>query len=106
MSLSAYKGILDRCYSPRSPSFRWYGEKGIRCLFTFEEFQTIYYRTDYCELCGVLLNDQSPLAANGRTIDRIDSNDNYEFRNVRIICRSCNSQLATSANVFRLIKPL
>jgi hypothetical protein len=86
----AYLNIKQRCGNPRHSSFHQYGGRGIQLSLSFEEFQKIYFKTDVCENCGIQLDDKNRAGKQGRTLDRIDSNDHYRKGNLRILCRSCN----------------
>ncbi len=90
----AYRHLVDRCCDPKHIKYRYYGARGVRCLLSWEDFKILYFRTNHCELCNTILNDDNRSLKNGRTIDRIDRTGNYIESNCRIICRSCNSRLA------------
>ena len=75
-----FAGMVSRCTYPKHPSFKYYGGRGIQCLFlSAEEF------IDY--VINVLQVDPR-----GLTIDRIDNNSNYERGNIRFVTRSKNQQ--------------
>jgi hypothetical protein len=94
----AFRAIKQRCEDRQCSSFKYYGGKGVKCLFNFQEFKNIYLRTDRCELCDCLLNDENRNDSNGRCIDRIDNDGNYQECNIQIICRSCN--IKKDKNIF------
>lgn len=72
------KFAKSRCNNISSPSFKWYGFKGIKCLLTREDLKFIWNRDKAFEL-------KNP------SLDRIDSNGNYEFSNCRFIDKYENS---------------
>lgn len=64
----AYSHILDRCNNPKGKTYKYYGGRGIKCLFnSFSEF---------LENIG-----QAPTPKH--TVERIDNNGHYEIGNVR-----------------------
>lgn len=87
----AWRSLKDRCRNPKNPQYDNYGARGIKLMLTKEQFMQIYFRTERCEKCGIKLNDENRKKGNGRTLDRIDPAGNYEERNLRVVCRSCNS---------------
>lgn len=101
--VTTYRFILERCNNPKNPSYCRYGAKGVKCLLTLEEFRNIYFGTDYCDICEQRLSDEhNRRGKSARTIDRIDSTGNYEIKNVRVVCKSCNSHRgALSTNRIR-----
>lgn len=100
---TAYRGILNRCGNSKDPGYCRYGAKGVKCLLTFEEFQSIYFGTDHCDLCDRRLTDgDRRFGKSARTIDRIDPKSDYKIGNLRVVCRSCNARGgALSANKIR-----
>lgn len=61
----------SRCNNPKNPSYARYGERGIRvCERWLESFENFY-------------EDVGPKPSDIHSIDRIDSNGNYEPGNVR-----------------------
>jgi hypothetical protein len=88
-----------RCNNPASTSYKWYGAKGIKNLLTKEEFLSIYWNSNKCAICSCDFNDDNRTCGQGRTIDRINSNEHYHVNNVRIVCRSCNSRLSQTKKI-------
>lgn len=91
---AAYDALVQRCTNPKSNRFSTYGGRGVRNKLTREQFLSIYFGTDVCATCNVVLNDEDRRRSDGRTIDRIDSAGHYGVDNVRIVCRSCNSKMS------------
>lgn len=88
---AVFRTIRQRCESKTHRSYKDYGARGIKCLIDYETFAAIYFRTDECENCGCRLNDKNRNKTNGRTIDRINVNRNYESKNLRVTCKRCNN---------------
>ena len=87
-----WKHLKLRCEDPENKAYKNYGGKGVECKFeSFEDFQSVYFRTNECENCAVPLNDENRRARDGRNINRIDSNGHYEVDNVDIVCKACNN---------------
>lgn len=87
----AYRAIKRRCEDSKTASYKWYGAKGIKCLFSFEQFRSVYFGEDCCSICLVKLDDKDRRTKHGRTIDRIDPSGHYEIDNCRVVCMSCNT---------------
>jgi len=71
----------QRCYNKKDCKYKYYGGRGIKVLLSNEEVEFIWNRDK-----AHLLKDP--------TIDRIDSNGNYEISNCRFIERSENTRIA------------
>jgi hypothetical protein len=67
-----FHGAKTRCSCKTDRAYKWYGGKGVRCLFTVEEVKTLWFRDGADKM-------QRP------SIDRIDSDGHYEFSNCRFI---------------------
>lgn len=83
-----FRGITRRCYDPHDRAYCWYGAKGIRICDEWidnpKEFETWALRNGYTD---------------EMTIDRIDSNKNYEPTNCRWIDLISNSKYKTSTKL-------
>lgn len=66
------KMIKHRCNYVKASGYKYYGGKGIKCLITIEDLKYLWRRDG-----GYNLQEPS--------IDRIDSNKNYELSNCRFI---------------------
>jgi len=76
-----FNSIKQRCNNPKCPSYKNYGERGIRCLFeSVDEF------IDY--VLDVLKTDPCNLA-----IHRIDNNSHYMPDNIEFLTMSEHSRL-------------
>lgn len=70
-----YRTMRDRCKNPNNKTYKWYGGRGIKCLWkTFEEFRDDMY------LSYSIHKEKYP---KNTTIDRINNNGNYCKRNCR-----------------------
>lgn len=64
----AYSHILDRCNNSRGKTFKYYGGRGIKCLFnSFQEF----------------LSHIGPAPNPKYTVERIDNNGHYKKGNIK-----------------------
>lgn len=68
---ATWRGMLARCYQNSSPSWKYYGERGIRVCERWRRFETF-------------LADMGPRPSLSHSIDRYpDKNGNYEPGNCR-----------------------
>src|SRR5215472_10835506 len=65
--------MRDRCNNPRSHNYRWYGARGIKVCEEWSDYPT------FRAYVTALPHYGEP----GRTLDRIDSDDDYRPGNVR-----------------------
>lgn len=77
------RGMRQRCYNPKDAHYRWYGAKGITIC---EEWRT-GEKGEEAFVEWAVQNGYMPTL----TIDRIDSNGNYEPSNCRWVSKSENS---------------
>lgn len=66
------KNIQIRCNNPNHQSYKYYGEKGIKCLITEDEIKFLWFRDR-------AYNMKKP------SIDRKNSNKNYTLNNCQFI---------------------
>jgi hypothetical protein len=81
----AWEHMLERCENPRCKSYRLYGAKGVTVCERWHSYD------NFCQ-------DMGPRPP-GHSIDRIDSNGNYEPSNCRWATIQQQNQ-NTSKNVF------
>jgi len=76
-----FHNIKKRCINPKDKSYNRYGGRGIKCLFTSNEF------VDY------VINDMQ-VDPRGLEIDRINNNGHYEPENIRFVThkKNCNNK--------------
>lgn len=67
-----YKSAKQRCDNARHKGYKYYGERGIKCLMTIEEFKYLWIRDKAWKL-------KKP------SIDRRDNTKHYEIPNCRFI---------------------
>ncbi len=81
-----WKNIKSRCFNPNNPDYPGYGERGItlypQWVSDFEAFR-IYITELYPNI--------EELLRNRKTIDRLDTNKNYEPGNIRIVTNTVNA---------------
>lgn len=76
-----YRGILNRCYVPTEPAYKYYGARGVKVCeewrHNFDEFYKWAISNGYTD---------------NLTIDRIDTDGNYEPSNCRWITQAEQSR--------------
>ena len=84
-----WSSMRDRCNNPRCKDYKYYGAKGVRVLPEWDEFLDFKrwaLRNGYQENSGL-------------SIDRIDSNGNYEPRNCRWATRDTQANNMSSNHI-------
>ncbi len=79
-----------RCNDKNGVAYNRYGGRGIKVLMTKEDFKKLWFRDK-----AYLMKKPS--------IDRVDNDGNYEYKNCRFIEKSLNSYLGYSKQ-FRAVK--
>lgn len=77
-----FKDIKQRCDNPENKDYKYYGERGIKCLFkSIDEF------------VNYIINNLR-IDPYGLEIDRIDNNGHYEKGNIRFVTHkeNCNNR--------------
>ena len=85
--------IKQRCENPKNPAYKYYGGRGIQNLITEEELKFLWFRDKAFEL-------KRP------SIDRINSDGNYEISNCRYIELSENSKRVDNSSKWKQILQL
>lgn len=68
--ISVYRGIKARCYYPKTPDYKYYGQRGIKCLWIkYKDFKEDMYESYVQHL--ILYGKKQT------TIERIDVNGDY-----------------------------
>lgn len=70
--MQSYRGLRERCEYPKHISYKWYGERGIKCYLTKAEIKFLWFRDK-----AYLMNKPS--------IDRRENDDHYTLENCRFI---------------------
>jgi hypothetical protein len=68
-----------RCINPECRAYKWYGGRGIKCLFTSNEFVSY-------------VMDELKVDPRRLECDRIDNDGNYERGNIRFVTHEVNMQ--------------
>lgn len=87
-----WQDMKKRCYNPKNKDYKWYGGKGIKVC---DDWKVSY--TNFKE--WALSNGY----ADNLTIDRVDSNKDYEPSNCQWITQSENSKRAIAQKKERII---
>lgn len=83
-----YSGIKKRCENPKNHAWKYYGGKGVKCLISLEELKFLWDRDNAASM-------KIP------SIDRVDSDGNYEISNCRFIEKTENSGRAHRGELSR-----
>lgn len=84
---NVWKGIRQRCYNPNNPEYHCYGGKGVAMCDEWKLSPTAF-----CQWW----ESQCPELDSELTIDRINSDGDYEPSNCQLISRSENSAKKTT----------
>ena len=76
---NVYRNMKKRCGNPKCQRYKDYGGRGIKCLFTSDEF--VNYVTNVLQV-----------DPRGLQVDRIDNDGNYEPGNIRFVTAKVNCQ--------------
>jgi hypothetical protein len=92
---------INRKWAAANPRREWcvvvisnHRKTGYEILFEREELEQLAKRTDYCFLCGAVLEwniNRRVSLPNSPSLDRIDNTQRLALNDVQIICHSCNS---------------
>lgn len=76
-----FNSIKKRCKNPKDTSFKYYGARGIRCLWkSFKKFKNDMY--------ALYLEHIKKFGVNNTQIDRVNNNKHYSKKNCRWATRS------------------
>lgn len=79
LARSSFYAQMRRCYSAKSPKFKYYGGKGVKVEYSIREF------------IGWWIDRQKVLNLTKPSVGRIDHNSNYSFENIELVEISENS---------------
>src|SRR5258708_6807471 len=82
LNYSTWQNMKSRCYNSKTNGFKYYGGKGIKvCQRWLKNYQAF-------------VNDMGNRPSINHSIDRIDTNKDYEPNNCRWLLKSENSKRA------------
>ena len=76
-----WRGMKARCYNPKSPKYKHYGERGITVCEEWRNSYQVFFE-------WAMANGY----AEGLTLDRIDVNGNYEPSNCRWVTKAVQNR--------------
>ena len=76
---NVFASIKQRCIDPDCKAYKWYGGRGIKCLFTSDEFVSY-------------VMDELQIDPRGLDCDRVNNDGNYEPGNIQFITHKENVQ--------------
>lgn len=82
-----YFAAMSRCNNSNHKHYKYYGGKGVQFLMSIDDYETLWFRDRAYKM-------KLP------TMDRVDSNGNYEVSNCRFIEQSENSRRAIHRNQY------
>lgn len=91
--IKTYNAIIGRCNYKSNKFYEYYGGRGIKCLITKEELKKLWFRDK-----GYLLKEPS--------IDRIDGNKSYTYKNCRYIELKENRKKQKNTIIYKFRKAI
>lgn len=73
-----WRAMIDRVYNINHPAYKYYGGRGIIVCERWKTFKHFYKDFGYSK------------PGKGYTVDRINNNGNYEFKNVQWLTKADN----------------
>lgn len=80
LAYKTYRRQVRRCSVPSNPSFKWYGARGIRVRYSFDEFWN-WFETNYQTFNG-----------NRPTVGRVDHSKDYTLDNIEMQSKADNTK--------------
>lgn len=88
---TSFDKAKQRCNNPNNTAYKYYGGRGIKFLMVLGDFENLWFRDKAYEM-------------DRPSIDRIDSNGNYEINNCQFIELSENSAKDSTKSIIQYTK--
>ena len=89
-----YLSMINRCNSKTCTSYKWYGGKGIKCLWTsYNDFKTDMYES--------YIEHLNKYGRKNTSLDRIDNDNGYFKENCRWATTKEQGMNRSNKNIFR-----
>lgn len=79
-----FSSMKQRCNNPKNPDYKYFGGRGIKCLFISSDWFVYYVKN--------ILGYTTPKSLEGLELGRIDNDGHYQPGNIRFVTHAENNQ--------------